>query len=203
MTADPRLAGARDDQQFRVLMVCTANICRSPLAEHLMRRALEQRFGPDGASRWTVRSAGTHAIVGAPIHEHAATVLAERGIVVPPTAARLLVPAMVERADLILTASRAQRSIVVQAVPAAVRRVFTLRQFARLCAAAPSTADVSTGPSGLLDRAAAGRARVQPVDERAEVIADPMGQPVDAFRAVAELTARSIDDILRSLDTVR
>jgi hypothetical protein len=32
---------------FRVLLVCTGSICRSPMAEHLMRDGLRQRLGTE------------------------------------------------------------------------------------------------------------------------------------------------------------
>ncbi|CAN5280275.1 hypothetical protein BH24ACT10_BH24ACT10_17910 [soil metagenome] len=32
---------------FRVLHVCTGNLCRSPMAEHFTRTGLEQRLGAD------------------------------------------------------------------------------------------------------------------------------------------------------------
>ncbi len=51
----------------RILLVCTGNICRSPLAEALLRRTLEQR-SVDGVS---VTSAGTGAWDGAPASEGA------------------------------------------------------------------------------------------------------------------------------------
>ena len=44
--------------RYNVLFVCTGNICRSPLAEELLRRELEQRGVGD---RFTVDSAGTDA----------------------------------------------------------------------------------------------------------------------------------------------
>jgi protein-tyrosine phosphatase len=47
-------------------------------------------------------------------------------------AARRLTEKLVKEADLILTLTRAQRSLVVDLWPAAVRRTFTLREFARL-----------------------------------------------------------------------
>src|SRR5207249_2092336 len=51
----------------RILLVCTGNICRSPLAAALLDRALAQR-GIDGIE---VGSAGTGAWDGAPVSEGA------------------------------------------------------------------------------------------------------------------------------------
>jgi len=194
-------ADDRDASTRAVLFVCTANVCRSPLAEHLMRHEMGSRLGGRFEDRWVVRSAGTHAMIGAPIHGLAREALLERGVAVPETAARQLTPSMIERADLVLTSTRAQRAMVAQLLPAAVRRTFTLRQFARLSLAGAeieAEAEVETRRGhDLLERAALGRTRVQPVDEADDAVEDPIGKDLAAFRRCADLTARCIDAMLR------
>jgi len=91
-----------------ILLVCTGNICRSPLAEALLRRTLEQR-GVDGVS---VTSAGTGAWDGAPASEGAYLVGLERGLDLSGHRARLLTRELVEEADLILTMARHHRARV-------------------------------------------------------------------------------------------
>jgi protein-tyrosine-phosphatase len=92
----------------RILLVCTGNICRSPLAEALLRRSLEQR-SVDGVS---VTSAGTGAWDGAPASEGAYLVGLERGLDLSGHRARLLTRELVEEADLILTMARHHRARV-------------------------------------------------------------------------------------------
>lgn len=92
----------------RVLFVCTGNICRSPLGEALMRRALEQR----DLSRIDVLSAGTGAWDGAPASEGAYLVGLERGLDLSSHRARLLTRELVEDSDLILTMARHHRARV-------------------------------------------------------------------------------------------
>ena len=90
----------------RILLVCTGNICRSPLAAALLDRALAQR-GIDGIE---VGSAGTGAWDGAP--EGAYLVGLERGLDLSAHRARLLTRELVEDADLILTMARHHRARV-------------------------------------------------------------------------------------------
>ena len=91
----------------QVLFVCTGNICRSPLAEALLRRAVEQR-GLDV----TVGSAGTGAWEGAPASEGAYLVGLEHGLDLSAHRARLLSRDLVEMSDLVLTMARHHRARV-------------------------------------------------------------------------------------------
>jgi protein-tyrosine-phosphatase len=92
----------------RILLVCTGNICRSPLAAALLERALAAR-GVEGIA---VTSAGTGAWDGAPASEGAYLVGLERGLDLSTHRARLLTRELVEAADLILTMARHHRARV-------------------------------------------------------------------------------------------
>lgn len=92
----------------RVLLVCTGNICRSPLAEALLSAALTER----GVTEVMVSSAGTGAWDGAPASEGAYLVGLERGLDLSSHRARLLTRELVDQADLILTMARHHRARV-------------------------------------------------------------------------------------------
>jgi len=92
----------------RILLVCTGNICRSPLAAALLERALGER-GIEGIA---VASAGTGAWDGAPVSEGAYLVGLERGLDLSSHRARLLTRELVDGADLILTMARHHRARV-------------------------------------------------------------------------------------------
>jgi protein-tyrosine-phosphatase len=93
-----------------ILLVCTGNTCRSPLAEALLRTKLAER-GVDGVE---VSSAGTGAWDGAPASEGAYLVALEHGLDLSAHRARLLNKEVASTADVILTMARHHRARVEQ-----------------------------------------------------------------------------------------
>lgn len=84
----------------RILTICTGNICRSPMAELILRRAVQEAGLGD---RVDVASAGTTGWEeGEPIDPRAAAELESRGISSGEHRARQATSAMLREADLIL-----------------------------------------------------------------------------------------------------
>jgi protein-tyrosine phosphatase len=81
-----------------ILFVCTANICRSPVAEGILRQRLKDEF-MDG---WTVSSAGTWAQQERGASHNSVLVMKERGIDIEDHVARGVTAEMLQEADLIL-----------------------------------------------------------------------------------------------------
>ena len=180
---------------FRVLHVCTGNICRSPIAEHLMRDGLQRRLGSD-ADRFVVESAGTWGHSGSPMEAHAHSTLAAYGVDGTGFRARELVAEHVAGADLVLAASREHRAAAVVLHPRAASRTFTLREFARLATAvAPQALEVEDPVErarALVRAVAAQRGLVPPERPRDDDLEDPYHAPASAFAACADLVARSL-----------
>ena len=105
---------------MRVLFVCTGNTCRSPAAE-LLARAL----GPGDVE---FGSAGTDARDGEPISPEIAAAL-PAALDTAGFRSRRLTPALLDVADLVLTAETSHRRFILDDHPGAFRRVFTLGQF--------------------------------------------------------------------------
>ncbi|MCU1656111.1 MAG: protein tyrosine phosphatase [Pseudonocardiales bacterium] len=181
---------------FHVLLVCTANQCRSPIAEHILRQRLSDLGLP-----LTAGSAGTHARGGEPIHPLAEQVLRERSIEVDDWRSQRVTPALIERADVVLTAATAHRRNVVALVPQAAARTFTIVQFARYAAAVDrlDPTDPEHVGIGLLSAVQAVRGDVQPVAAGADDLLDPIGRPIRAFRACRNRLEASIDELARLL----
>jgi len=167
-----------------ILVVCTGNICRSPMAEGFLRDALLRRFGERTP---VVSSAGTIGWTGSPASPESVIAAAERGSDIECHQARELRPPMIEGADLILCMAGEHREAVVADVPEAAARTFSLKELVRLLEALPP-ASPSDDPDAFVDRVAAahamrldGEAR-NPYDED---VSDPLGLPLDTYRAIA------------------
>ncbi len=89
---------------MRVLIVCTGNTCRSPMAEAMLAKAVTDA----GLKGIEVSSAGIGAWEGAAASEGALLVMLERGYDLSTHRARQLTRGMVDGADLILAMGRAQ-----------------------------------------------------------------------------------------------
>jgi protein-tyrosine phosphatase len=116
---------------FTILVVCTGNICRSPVAERLLRAQGEALGLPIA-----VHSAGTQSMVGHGMTPEAAHLAQHYGADSVNHSSKQLTEQQITTADLILTATREHRSKVVSMHPRAARYTYTLNQFARLAPAA-------------------------------------------------------------------
>lgn len=110
-----------------ILLVCTGNLCRSPMAAALLRRYLD---GDDARRDWRVFSAGLWAEDGEPPSTGAVMAMAERGINLTGHRSRRLTPQMVEEADLILGMTPQHVEAMRQAFPEARDRIYLLAEMA-------------------------------------------------------------------------
>lgn len=169
---------------LRVLFVCTANICRSPYMELRARALLEDSTGV------AFSSAGTHGFRAHPVDPTMAAVLADRGVdaeLVASFSSRRLTRDLINDADLVLTAESSHRAFVLEDVPGAFRKVFTLGQFAE------SIDRVDPALTGAALVTAAGHRRAGAVD------AHDVRDPYRRGRSAAEASADQIDSLLRAV----
>ncbi len=99
-----------------ILIVCTGNICRSPMGEYLLR----ERWQAPGAR---VASAGVQALIDWPADEEAIKAMQARGIDLSPHRARQISPEISQDADLILVMEDFHRDWIHSRLPTARGRV--------------------------------------------------------------------------------
>jgi protein-tyrosine phosphatase len=179
---------------FTVLHVCMGNICRSPMAERLLDRAVRDRIGGDGAKVVRSVSAGTGGWhEGEEMNPPAARQVRGRGGSVDGFEARKLRGDYLDEADLILTATADQYDYVVALRPAAAGHTFVLGEFGRLLGAIdPSGLPAAgTGADAVQARgeaivAAVARLRDEDGPRPEDDLDDPWGRGDQTFQRIGD-----------------
>lgn len=129
LAVNDRLVRAAEPEPDTILVVCTGNTCRSPMAEVLLTDLL-RRSGLD--RRYRVLSAGTDAVPGVPATPEAVDVMRRYGLDLSGHRARAVAPEHVGGTRLILTMTRRHLDALADRYPEAADRVFTLRGYSGL-----------------------------------------------------------------------
>ncbi len=115
---------------FVVLLVCTGNTCRSPMAESLLKKLLADRLGvpPDElpSEGVIVQSAGLAASPGSPASGPAIEAMVQRNIDLSGHTSQPVSNSLLTSADLILTMTHQHRQVLLSHRPDLADRVFTL-----------------------------------------------------------------------------
>lgn len=109
------------DGPFRVLVVCTGNVCRSPLTAAVLRARLATCD-----ARIDVTSAGLQALEGERVDPAVAAEAARLGVDVAGHRGRAFAADEAAASDLVIVATRRQRAVAVELAPPILRRTFTL-----------------------------------------------------------------------------
>lgn len=108
-----------------ILLVCTANQCRSPLAEAQLRRYLSTQY-PD--QTWRIESAGTWASTGRGAHPDMRAAASEVGLDLANHRARNVESLVLADYDLILTMEQSHKEAIRIEFPAIRDRVYQLSE---------------------------------------------------------------------------
>jgi protein-tyrosine phosphatase len=167
-----------------ILVVCTGNVCRSPVAEALLRTSFEQRFG---ASAPSVASAGTAGWVGSEASPGSVAAATELGLDLRGHRGRALALDDVWAAVLILGMAAEHRDVIGAVAPECAERTFTLKELVGLLEALPvpaGSSDPLVALSARVGEAAAlrrgGFAHAGDLD-----VEDPLGKPDEKYREMA------------------
>lgn len=180
---------------FRILTVCTGNICRSPLAESVLRQDLPAQY-------FTISSAGIMAVPNGQVPEPQIAIGRDIGITdLDRHRAQTLVEGKLGIADLVLGMSRGHRRKIVRMDPLAVRKSFTLREFAHLAAyitpedVEECLSDSQSALAAAVEAVARKRGMVPPVASQDDL------DIVDPFRRSKAVYKRSRDELVPAAET--
>ena len=129
LVTDKKVANKhREDKQTTmpsILIVCTANQCRSPLGEALLRQLLH---GEEKGTEWQVESAGTWATDGRSAHPDMCIAAEEAGLDLYHHRARNVDNVLLSSYDLILTMEQSHKEALQIEFPSIRNRVFLLSE---------------------------------------------------------------------------
>jgi protein-tyrosine phosphatase len=160
---------------MKVLFVCTGNLCRSPMAEAMLRGELRRR----GCEGIEVASCGTWAIGGYGATAEAVATMAGRSIDLSAHRSRALAEDELRDADIIIAMTSVHVDEIVRAEPSAAPKVVLLKQLNDLAAAARGRRDARARVRSLLEAD-------RPPPLRSHDLDDPMGLPAGAYKRCAE-----------------
>lgn len=108
----------------KIIAVCTANICRSPVVEAVLR----DRLAAKGLEEWQVSSAGTWAQNGLAASRFSREILAERGLDINNHASRIITREMLEEATLVLCLAEGHAEAMRAEFPDQASKIFLLTE---------------------------------------------------------------------------
>lgn len=85
-----------------ILLVCTGNVCRSPMAWGIFQKGLSERAGASNANV-RVNSAGLHALVGESAVKEAQSAMREVDVDISSHCAKQITEEIIASSDLVLT----------------------------------------------------------------------------------------------------
>ncbi|MDP9225436.1 MAG: hypothetical protein M3P18_16650 [Actinomycetota bacterium] len=158
---------------MRLLFVCTGNLCRSPMAEALLRHELELRH----CEAFTVASSGTWAGAGNPATDEAVAVCASHGIDLTQHRSRPLDRAEVNEAAVVIAMTGTHVQEILSVAPEAGPKLFLLKSLSGIgVPRIASEAPVRQRMAVLLE------AR-PPEGQGGLDVADPMGRPIADYES--------------------
>lgn len=114
-----------------IVVVCTANICRSPVGEAVLRQRLQAQSAADGQkTRWRVSSAGTWADHGQLASAYSVALMAEQGLDISDHASRPVDKALVDESDLLLCMETGHAEALRAEFPGQAHKIHLLTEMA-------------------------------------------------------------------------
>lgn len=172
---------------MEILIVCTGNICRSPMAEAMLRHFLEDR----GVTGVSVSSSGTWGLDGEAATLTGVEELRSRGIDGSSHVARSLTLDQLDAADLVIAMTSVHLREISDRDPTALRKTILLKEIASL-----NPTPKGATPAQRLDALLSGP---RPKWVRAMDVDDPIGLPAHAYKRTADELYEGLGHLVEAL----
>ncbi|MDQ4065208.1 MAG: hypothetical protein M3161_04105 [Actinomycetota bacterium] len=172
---------------MKVVMVCTGNLCRSPMAEALLRHAAQGR-GCD----IEVSSIGTWAHFGHPAMPEAIAVLAQRGVELGEHRSRPVEIAELQGADVVVAMTSVHRKELLQLAPEIEHKLVLLKELTEMAI----EGDLPASAEARIERLLGAR---RPQWRRALDLDDPIGKPLGAYEKTAAEIQMAVEVLVDAL----
>ncbi len=173
----------------RIVIVCTANVIRSPFVAGLLSTRMPARL----SEHLEVESAGTLARSGMPADPRLVELGGTYGLDLDSHRSKRLDEGVLRSGDTVLCAERTHRRVVLDLRPDLISSVFTLREFSRLLEAGQGRA---SSWAGLVEAASRQRLTVRGARDEDDDVVDPVGGPDAAWLAFERQATQAVSTIL-------
>jgi protein-tyrosine-phosphatase len=173
----------------KVFFICTGNLCRSPMAEGMMRHALEER----GCSDVEVSSAGTWAYDGSPATPEAVETVGRDGVDLSNHRSRPIAMDELLEADVVVAMTSVHVRELASLAPEVVDRIVLMKEL-REIDPLPVPRDARLDEK--LDALMRGK---RPPRRRSLDVDDPMGLPINAYDRCARELREGIDVLVETI----